>query len=139
MRNHDSGKRHILVLHRGEELMESLEKYARQTGLRTASVQGIAAAQEIVVGSYDFEAGKFTDRTFRGNFEINSIMGNISLDEGKAVPHIHIAASDTGGHCIGGHLQRAIISVTAELFLDECDMTVSRAYDAETRRRLWKL
>jgi predicted DNA-binding protein with PD1-like motif len=133
-----SGHRHILQLMRGEEVIECLERYAREAGITAASIQGIGAASEITAGAYDFEAGRFNDHTWKGNYEINSILGNISMDQGKAIAHIHLAASDKDGVGAGGHLQRAVISVTAEIFLDAYDAPITREYDAETRRRLWK-
>ena len=45
--------------------------------------------------------------------------------------HAHFAAGDAKGHVVGGHLNRAVISATAEIVLNLIPGTVERKFSEE--------
>lgn len=66
-------------------------------------------------------------REFTGPFEIVSLVGTLSGDQG----HLHISLSDAQGHMIGGHVVGGLyVFTTAEIVIGECsDLTFTREYD----------
>jgi predicted DNA-binding protein with PD1-like motif len=57
------------------------------------------------------------------------LTGNITRKDGDVYLHIHIAASGEDGSVIGGHLNEARISATAEIFISKFNGNVERKND----------
>jgi predicted DNA-binding protein with PD1-like motif len=55
--------------------------------------------------------------------EVVSLVGNISLRDGKPYVHIHVVVSFSDGSTKGGHLIEAHISPIAEIFVGETEST----------------
>ena len=66
--------------------------------------------------------------------EITALIGNISRQEGADAPylHLHITLAKAGGQAVGGHLNRAVISATSELFVRKLPGVIGRFADPET-------
>ncbi len=61
--------------------------------------------------------------------EIASCSGNISTMKGKNYLHIHMVVGNvTRDFCCGGHLNRAVISLTGEFVIHKIAGEVDRAY-----------
>lgn len=113
---------HVLRLGPGEDLLESIWRYARVTKIKAASVVS-------VIGSLTDTNIRYADQengtSLHGHFEIMSVVGNIDLQkpdtsyyEGDG--HIHIACSDEKGVTVGGHaLTGNLVYTTAEITLLE--------------------
>ena len=60
-----------------------------------------------------------------GPFEVLTLEGNILSMNERLIPHLHVTLGTQNGNVIGGHLDRAIVYTTLELFLAEikgCDL-----------------
>ncbi len=122
----------VARIDRGEEILEQMEVIARKEEIKLASVSAIGAAGEITVGVYDVEKQAYHANHFTGDLEIVSLSGNISTKDGKYYAHLHMSAGDEEGRVFGGHLNRAVICATCEMFIRVLDGTVERKYDEET-------
>lgn len=117
-----SSRVHVLRLGPGEDLLDSLWRYARVTNIKAASVV-------CVVGSLTNTNIRYANQedgsTLSGHFEIVSVVGNIDFQntndpnyEGSG--HIHMSFSDEAGVTIGGHvLSGNIVYTTAEITILE--------------------
>jgi predicted DNA-binding protein with PD1-like motif len=113
---------HVLRLGPGEDLLDSLWRYARVTKIKAASVVS-------VVGSLTDTNIRYADQengtSLHGHFEIVSVVGNIDLQkedspDNEGNGHIHIACSNEEGVTIGGHaLVGNVVYTTAEITLLE--------------------
>lgn len=119
----------FLRLDRGEEILASLEKLSLAEHITLAAVQGLGATDDFTVGVYDLDTHTYASRTFTGPHEITSLTGNITTKEGAFYAHLHMSAGNSENHVRGGHLNRAVISVTGELILTVTDGTVERRAD----------
>ncbi len=63
--------------------------------------------------------------------EILSLIGNITSMNNEPYLHVHITVGDENGKAFGGHLNKAIISVTGEIFITVYDAFVDRFKDEE--------
>ena len=115
----------------GEEICASLLALAEREDIRLAEVAGLGAANDFTVGVYDTAARKYESNHFSGPFEIVSLTGTLTRQDGKPYLHLHMSAADISGRCTGGHLSRAIISVTGEIVLRLIPGTVDRHFNAE--------
>ena len=116
-------------LDKGDEILESLLKVAKEEKLALASVSGIGATDDFEVGVFDLEKQDYVRARYAGNHEINSLAGNLTTKGGEPYVHLHMTAAGPGGALAGGHLLRAVISLTAEIFLQKIDGAADRAFD----------
>lgn len=120
-------KTYAFRLHRGADLRQSLEQFARENQLRGAVILSC-------VGCLSHwrlrDAGGVHFREQTEPVEIVSATGTISQDR----LHIHVSLSREDLSTIGGHLaQGCIVNTTAEIVLLELeDVAFGAAYDAET-------
>ena len=106
-----------LRLDPGEEICASLLALAEKEDIQLASFTGLGATNDLTVGVLDLNEKKYYSNTFTGTFEIVALVGNLTRQEGKPYLHAHISVGDRSCKVIGGHLNRAVISATAEIFL----------------------
>lgn len=130
------GKSYIVRIDRGEEVLDKLNEFIKETDIKAGTVTGIGASSEVELGVYSVKKREYIKNKYEGEFEILSLIGNITQDEGDAYIHLHIMISDGlvqgTGITVGGHLNKCIISGTCELRIDECENIYQRRVDDET-------
>ena len=105
----------ILVVHKGEPIIETILNCARALKLNSASLSGLGALENPTIAYFNLGKRTYQDKIFSGIFELISLIGNIAQFEGNYVPHIHVTLGDEQYQVFGGHLQNAIVGVTAEI------------------------
>ncbi len=113
----------------GEEIVENLLAVCQKEQIKLAAVRGIGAAAETEISFYDIAVQKYLPIPVGGSVEIVSLLGTVTQKEEKLQPHLHIMVAGEDGAVLGGHLDRAVISVTCELVVD-----ISQGYIERTRR-----
>lgn len=123
---------HVLRLGPGEDLIGSIWKYARVTGIKSASIVS-------VVGSLTTTNIRYANQddlvSMTGHFEIVSVVGNIDYQKTESADyegsgHIHLSVSDEKGVTIGGHaVVGNIVYTTAEVTILEMDGLFDRVLD----------
>ena len=131
------GKRYVIRIDRGEEVTAKLQELCEKEDIRLASIEGLGAADHVVVGLYNVEKKEYKKRVFDEEMEITSIIGNITLQGKKVYQHIHITVCNADLQAFGGHLNECRISGTCELFLTVLDGQVGRKYDDVTGLNLF--
>lgn len=121
----------LVRMDRGEEILEQLRIVAEAEQIGLASVSAIGAIGSFTAGVFHPDDQRYEANTFTGNFEIVSLTGNITAMDGKYYAHLHISAGDEQGRVFGGHLNRAEVSATCELFLRLLPGTVDRTFSKE--------
>ena len=116
----------ILRVDPGEEIFEQLTRVADEMQIELAQVDGLGALKELNVGVYNAATKDYHSNLLTGAYEIVSLMGTITRMEGKSYLHIHLSAADMSGHMVGGHLNRAVVSATAELVIRLIDGKAGR-------------
>ncbi|MBO6002986.1 MAG: DNA-binding protein [Mailhella sp.] len=109
-------------------LFRSSEICSRE-GIRLGMVQGLGAADRVVIGLYDVGSRIYHKTTLEGPMEITSLAGNISRKDGAPYLHMHINVCDQQMHVLGGHLNECRISATAEIFIRSMAGEVGRRLD----------
>ena len=129
----------FLRFERGEEIISTLVDFLERRGIAFASLRAIGALGEAELGFYDHARGEYLRRDFAEDFEIVSLLGNVSLVDGHPFPHIHAALADPGYRLVGGHLFLGRVSATCEMELSVHEGEVHRFKDAETGLKLMRL
>lgn len=104
-----------LKIEPGEEIIATVQSFAKAAGLRAGAITGIGAVGETELGFFVPASKTYVRRTFEGDHEILALTGNLSELEGQPFPHCHLilAGEDLVAH--GGHLFRAVVTVTCEV------------------------
>lgn len=123
-----SGNKLILRLDPGDEIVHSMLEIAEKEQIAAASISGIGATDDFEVGIFAIERRAYDRYAFRGNHEILNLCGNLSRMNGEAYQHMHITCAGSGGSVVGGHLLKAVISLTAEIVLDVIDTSLDRVH-----------
>lgn len=126
-------------LEKGDEICASLKKLAAAEGIKCASVTGIGATDDFTVGVFSLEKSEYEKYSFTGNHEITNLTGNLSVMNSEEYVHLHITCAGDGGAIRGGHLLGAVISLTAEIFVDIKDGVIDRKRDEALGINLWSM
>ncbi|MBN2340356.1 MAG: DNA-binding protein [Deltaproteobacteria bacterium] len=130
---------HVLRFDKNDEVVETLTRYCRDHAVTLGTVSAIGAAGEITVGYFNTSEKKYHSQTFTGDLEITNISGNISTMNGDVYIHLHITFADEQCNAKAGHLNRAVVSGTLEMFINETDDSVDRAFSDSIGLNLLKL
>ncbi|MBR0138678.1 MAG: DNA-binding protein [Firmicutes bacterium] len=121
----------IVRMDRGEEILEQVKAIALAEDIKLASVSALGATWDFTVGVFSPAEKKYYPCSFRGDFEIANITGTINTMNGEFYTHLHMTAAGPGGETVGGHLNRAVVSMTCEMVINIIDGTVDREFDEE--------
>ena len=132
------GNHWILRIDRGEEIVETLEQFCRQKGIRLGTVTGIGATQNATIGLFKTQTKEYVRKEMVGDHEITNLTGNISRMNDEVYLHLHINLSDPNYHTFGGHLNSAVVSATCEVVIRVLDGEVDREFSEEIGLNLYK-
>ena len=121
----------ILRLDKGDEILSSIKTLCEKENIQLGAVSGIGGTDNFIIGVFNLKTKKYDTKTFKGAYEITSLIGNVNTMNGEHYSHIHVNCSKKGGKTVGGHLMKATISLTAELFISVLDGKVDRLKDEE--------
>jgi len=120
----------LIRLMKGEEIISSLTKFLTAQKISSAYFSGIGAVQKATLGFYNLKKKKYIWRKF-SECEVVSLIGNVSLLNGKPFIHAHLVISDNKYSCYGGHLKDAVIGATLEIVLKKLSGKAERKFDRE--------
>lgn len=129
MKYTQSGNTYLLVLNKGEEIVSALTQFATETNLTCASVSGIGATDDAELGVFDTFEKQYYTKQIRAMTEITSLCGNVTQKDGKPYVHLH-ATLATMFDVVGGHLTKAVVSATAEIFVTAYPIATNRQFDS---------
>lgn len=132
------GSKYIIRLEKGEEIIESLTKLCKDNNIKLGLVSGIGAVNKITIGAFEPDTKKYHQKEMEGIFEIIALTGNTSTMNDEVYLHLHITVSDHDCQAFGGHLNKAVISATAEIIIDTMDGQIDRAFSDEIGLNLLK-
>lgn len=110
-----------------EEILEEIGKVAEKENIRLAQVTGLGAINDFTAGVYNTVTKEYHSIQFQGAFEIVSLTGTVTRKDGDEEGLVH-----------GGHLNRAIISATAEIQIQVIDGEIGREFSDEIGLNLFK-
>ncbi len=138
MQYRQAGKKWFIRIDRGEEVLEVLASFCREQGITLGSISGIGAAGEIKLGLFETASKTYKSTELAGDFEITALAGNVTTKEGEVYLHVHATVSDKECRAFGGHLNRALISGTCEVVIDQAQGSIERRFDDDVGLNLMK-
>jgi predicted DNA-binding protein with PD1-like motif len=136
MRQFNDPKTSIIVLEKGEELLDCLNEMAVSHDLKGAWLNGLGGAAEVTIGFRDPIAKKYDWQDYNEPLEILSLQGNLAWVDGQPFWHIHGVFSGSNNQAIGGHVKRLLVGLTCELLITAMPASLTRVVDDETGLKL---
>ena len=112
----------------GEEILEQIALIAEKENIRFAEVTGLGSIREFSICVYDLDNKYFYNNDYNEPMELISLTGTITTQRGRPYAHMHMSVSDLAARCFGGHLTRAVVSVTCEMVIRIIEGTVDRKH-----------
>lgn len=126
MKIYPDGTVTVLILEKGEPVHESLKQVAKDLELPGAFITGLGVIRDVAVAFFQIESKSYKEIVLEGAVEMLSLNGSISWEKGEPVVHLHAVLGLVDGSVIGGHLLRANIGVTGEIFIHKTDTRLER-------------
>ena len=127
----------ILVLKRGENVIEKISDCIKTLNIPGAALQGVGALEQPTLAYYNLEKQQYVNKTFPGVFELIALNGDIAYAKNhELVLHTHVVLGNDQYQAIGGHLISARVGVTAEITVIPLRGIVRRELDKETGLKL---
>ena len=130
--------KYIVRLNVGEEIVESVKKFAQEENIRFGTVTGIGAINKAKIGLFNTETKEYQSTILEEDMEIISLAGNITEMNGEPYIHLHIALANSEHNVKAGHLNMAVISATGEIIIEAIDGYVDREFDDDIGLNLLK-
>ena len=129
----------LMTLAKGDYINQTFESFAAIKGVECAWLNGIGALENPEIGYYSIDDKSYHRKHVKGEFELTSLIGNITMKEGKPFAHTHITFSDTNYKVFGGHLFDARITAAGEFLMQIGNDKINREINHEIGLPLWCL
>lgn len=128
----------VARIDKGEEILTEIKNIALKENIKLANINALGAVGDVVVGVFKTVEKKYYSNSFKGDFEIVSLTGSINTMNNEFYSHLHMSIGNEDGQVFGGHLNKAIVSATCEMFIYVVDGEVDRYFDEEIGLNLFK-
>jgi len=132
LNEHGGLRTFALVLAVGDEAMSAITSFAAEHQLRATQFTAIGALSRVVVAYFDWETKKYRNISIDQQVEVLSLVGDITLENGKPKVHAHVTVSKADATAHGGHLVEGQVRPTLEIILTETPAHLQRRFDPET-------
>jgi predicted DNA-binding protein with PD1-like motif len=130
---------YVIRLETGERIVEKLIEFCEKAKIEAGYLSGIGTCRGAELGFFDWQTKKYSFKKFKGDYEITSFDGNISLFNGRPFLHAHIVLGDRHFHSWSGHLKEAEVLATCEIILTRLDGEFVRKTDKKSGLNLLRL
>ncbi len=133
-----SGHTYIVLIERGERIIEQLTKFCKDRKITAGYFTGIGAVDEAELMHYIVDNRKYSSKTFSEPLEITNMTGNIATLGGEPYIHSHITLGRQDMRTVGGHLKEAKVHAVCEVYLVSVDEKLVREKDEGLGLNVWK-
>lgn len=138
MKHRKESGRYMVVLDRGDEVVQSLTDFVTREDIEGGVIRGLGGVTKVVLGYFDVERKEYLRKEFGGFYELANLVGDISIVDGKPFCHLHAVISDVDMKTYAGHLFAAEISITGEISITPGEK-VERKFDEDIGLNLMSL
>ena len=130
--NESGEKTFIIIFEKGDEVIETLRRFANERRLLASHFTAIGALSNVVIGFFDPAKKQYKKIPIREQVEVLSLTGGITFEGDVPKIHAHIVLGKADGTAYGGHLLEGHVFPTIELILVESPKYLQRRLDKET-------
>jgi predicted DNA-binding protein with PD1-like motif len=129
LHEHEGFRTFAVVLSTGDETMSTLLEFATDRRLRATQFTAIGAFSRVVVAYFDWTTKEYRHIPVDEQVEVLSLVGDISIDDGKPKVHAHVVVGKADATAHGGHLIEGLVRPTLEIVLTEAPRHLQRRHD----------
>jgi uncharacterized protein len=118
-----------LVLATGDEAMAALVAFANERHLKATQFTAIGAFSRVVVAYFDWTTKSYRNIPIGDQVEVLSLVGDVSVEDGKPKVHAHVVVGKADATAHGGHLIEGHVRPTLEIVLTETPRHLQRRFD----------
>ncbi|MBN1942046.1 MAG: DNA-binding protein [Phycisphaerae bacterium] len=134
------GKTFLGRLAHDGDLLEELNAFCAEHGIRHGRVEAIGAVKKARLGYYNQATREYEFHECNEPMEITNLTGNVSLKDSQPFVHAHVTLTDKAGRAFGGHLAPGTIVFACEALVQELEgPDFHRAFDEPTGLPLWEM
>ena len=130
---------YLLSLGNGEKVNESLKKFCQRQAKNGGFFIGIGALKNCILAHFDPKTKKYTEKKFKGQFELSNITGNVCFFKNQILVHSHCTLGDKSLKSFAGHLVEAEVSGAFELLFFPFPKKIRKRKDKKTGLKLMDL
>jgi predicted DNA-binding protein with PD1-like motif len=123
---------YALILETGDEVVSSLEGFAREHELVASRFTAIGAFRRATLGYFDWDRKDYERIEVDEQVEVLSLVGDVALQDGKPKLHAHVVLGRRDASTCGGHLLQAIVRPTLEVVLTDAPSYLRREHDPQS-------
>ena len=127
----------LLSVNKGEYVNKALLETAKNNNITFGWINGIGAICDPEVGYFDVQKKEYVKKIIEGEYELISLLGNITYKENELFVHSHITFTDTDFRAYGGHLFDCKIAAAGEFIIFMGEEKISRTYCDKVGLFLW--
>jgi len=133
------GEKVLIRIDKNEEIIQTIHHICNQLQIKAGTITGIGATNKCTLGLFHTKTKQYESKEFIGDYEITSLLGNISTMKNDVYIHIHVTLCNSDQNAIGGHLSSAIISATFEGVIEVINDELPRSFHEKTGLNLLEL
>jgi predicted DNA-binding protein with PD1-like motif len=130
---------HIILIERGERIIEKLTAYCKEHKISAGFFTGIGAVDDAEIAHYIVDNKKYSSKVYKEPMEICTMSGNISIMDGEPYIHAHIILGKENFSVIGGHLKEATVHAVCEVYLVEVAKKIERKRQESIGLNVWSI
>lgn len=130
---------YVLRVQVKEDIVQAITTLVEDESIKLATVQGIGACDDVEIGLYEVSTASYEKTQLKEELELASLLGNISTKDGKPYIHLHAIFGNGKDKTYCGHLNKAIVSGTAEIFITTINGSVDRKICNDTKLNVFDL
>ena len=128
---------HVLVLHAGDDALPAITEFAVRNRIEGGTLSAIGAFENATIAYWNWDTKEYEHIEVAEQVEVLSLDGSVARAGDDPKLHVHVILGRRDGSTIGGHLIRATVRPTLEVFLVDLGMRLTRTRDKATG--LWLL
>ncbi len=122
-----------VVFEPDEEVIDGLQRVAKEHNLTAARFTAIGALSRVVLGYFELDKQDYLEIDIPEQVEVLSLMGNFARKgNGEVKVHPHIVVGKRDGTAHGGHLIKGWVQPTLEVVVVESPGYLQRSTDEKT-------
>lgn len=119
----------IYSLRAGAKVPGDIIAIALKEKVRTARVEAIGGFSKLRLAYFNHEAKKYEEHDYEDFLEVTSLLGNITIKDGKPFLHAHGNFGRRDQSVVGGHVVSATVFPILEVVMTPTKNTALRRFD----------
>ncbi len=133
------GNKYVVSIQNRAEIVKVLNTFCDERGIKSGTIYGIGAIDELTLRFFNPHTKKYIDKTFQEQMEIANLTGNISQMNEKPYLHLHITVGRSDYSALAGHLLAATLNGAGEFVVEDFGTSITRVYVPEIGLNCYEL